>query len=171
MLTEPPRVLVIGHGNPGRQDDGLGPALAAALEAKSLPNVTIDSAYLLEPEAAELVSRHDVAVFVDAALSGPEPFCLEPVTPAESLTFSSHGYGASEIMALAHRLFASHARGYVLAVRGYRFDGFGEELSAAARENLARAEHYLERLIRTGDIHSLETAATPLASLSDRVSS
>jgi hydrogenase maturation protease len=27
-----PRVLVIGYGNPGRQDDGLGPAAAAEIE-------------------------------------------------------------------------------------------------------------------------------------------
>ncbi len=171
MLTEPLRVLVIGHGNPGRRDDGLGPALAAALEAKSLPHVTVDSAYLLEPEAAELVSRHDVAVFVDAAVTGAEPFSLEAVTPAETLTFSSHGYGASEIMALSAQLFGSAARGYVLAVRGYRFDEFGEELSGGARENLERAEQYLEQLIQSGSLRSLEPAAIPPASASDRLAS
>jgi hydrogenase maturation protease len=161
MKTEPPRVLVIGHGNPGRQDDGLGPALAAALEAKSLPHVTVEAAYLLEPEAAELVSRHDVAVFADAAVAGPEPFSVQAVCPAETVTFSSHGLGPPEIMGLAHRVFGSAARGYVLGIRGYEFDEFEEALSKRARENLEQAERHLEELIRSdgfpslGESHSL----------------
>jgi hydrogenase maturation protease len=171
MKTEPPRVLVIGHGNPGRQDDGLGPALASALEAKSLPNVTVEATYLLEPEVAELVSRHDVAVFVDAAVTGPEPFSVQAVSPAETLTFSTHGYGASEIMGLAHHLFGSVARGYVLAVRGYQFDDFGEALSERARENLEQAERHLEQLIRSGSFPSLGEPRNLSAPVAERLSS
>jgi len=155
MKTERPRVLVIGHGNPGRQDDGLGPALAVALEAKSLPHVTVEATYLLEPEDAELVSRHDVAVFVDAAVTGPEPFSVQAVRPADTLTFSSHGLGPAEIMGLAHHVFGSAARGYVLGVRGYEFDDFGEALSERARENLEQATRHLEELIRGGGFPSL----------------
>ena len=155
MKTERPRVLVIGHGNPGRQDDGLGPALAVALEAKSLPHVTVEATYLLEPEDAELVSRHDVAVFVDAAVTGPEPFSVQAVRPAETLTFSSHGLGPAEIMGLAQHVFGSAARGYVLGVRGYEFDDFGEALSERARENLEQATRHLEELIRGGGFPSL----------------
>ena len=40
------RVLVIGYGNPGRWDDGLGPALAAELGGLGLPNVTTSSTVL-----------------------------------------------------------------------------------------------------------------------------
>jgi hydrogenase maturation protease len=171
MKTEPPRVLVIGHGNPGRQDDGLGPALAAAFEAKSLPGVTVEATYLLEPEDAELVSRHDVAVFVDAAVTGPEPFSVQAVRPAETLTFSTHGLGAAEIMGLAHHLFGSAARGYVLAVRGYQFDEFGETLSARARENLEQAERHLEELIRSGSFSSLGEPLNLSAPVAERLSS
>jgi hydrogenase maturation protease len=171
MKTEPLRVLVIGHGNPGRQDDGLGPALAFALEAKSLPHVTVEATYLLEPEDAELVSHHDVAVFVDAAVTGPEPFSVQAVRPAETLTFSSHGLGPAEIMGLAHQVFGSAARGYVLGVRGYQFDGFGEALSERARANLEQAQCHLEDLIQGGafsslaELHNLSApVAAPLTS-------
>ena len=30
-LSPPPRTLIIGYGNPGRQDDGLGPAFVSRL--------------------------------------------------------------------------------------------------------------------------------------------
>jgi hydrogenase maturation protease len=170
MKTAAPRVLIIGHGNPGRQDDGLGPALVARLAERGLADVTLEATYLLEPEAAELVSRHDVAVFVDAAVTGPEPFSMEPVDPVETMTFSTHGQGPSEVMGLAHGLFGSTARGYVLGVRGYQFEAFGEELSERARENLLRAEHYLAELIRTGRFSSPSDPSHPSAPVAERVS-
>ena len=36
----PRRLLVIGYGNPGRLDDGLGPAFAAQVERLQLPDVS-----------------------------------------------------------------------------------------------------------------------------------
>ena len=37
------KALVIGYGNPGRLDDGLGPALAEAVEKLDLPGlITLD---------------------------------------------------------------------------------------------------------------------------------
>jgi DNA-binding response OmpR family regulator len=44
------RVLVIGYGNPGRLDDGLGPALAETLQRLDLPGVTVDADYQLTAE-------------------------------------------------------------------------------------------------------------------------
>ena len=34
-------MLLLGYGNPGRLDDGLGPALAAQVERLALPGVTV----------------------------------------------------------------------------------------------------------------------------------
>ena len=47
-----PRILVIGYGNPGRLDDGLGPAVASAMEEFNLPGVSVDSNYQLTVEDA-----------------------------------------------------------------------------------------------------------------------
>jgi hydrogenase maturation protease len=160
MTEARPRVLVIGYGNPGRLDDGLGPACAAALEAKDIPGVTVDSCYQLDPEVAESVSRHDAVVFVDAAVAGPEPFLLSEVTPADSLPFSSHGLGPGEVVGLARQLFGSRAPGYTLAIRGYDFDEFGESLSEPARQNLDRALAFLEGLLLEGDLRSLAERCT-----------
>jgi hydrogenase maturation protease len=159
MTQAPLRVLVLGYGNPGRLDDGLGPALVTELENRNLPAVTADATYLLEPEDAELVSRHDLAIFVDAAVSGPEPFAIRPVRPAAGVRFSSHSLGPEEVMGLAHELFGSRAQGYVLAVRGYQFDEFGERLSEPARGNLCAAGRFLEEMLRNGNFELLERAA------------
>ena len=48
----PRKVLLIGYGNPGRLDDGLGPALAAAVEKLAIPGVTVDADYQLNVEDA-----------------------------------------------------------------------------------------------------------------------
>jgi len=67
-------VLVIGYGNPGRLDDGLGPAFADAIAGEPLSGVTVDSNYELTVEDSDAVSRHKVTIFVDASVNGREPF-------------------------------------------------------------------------------------------------
>ena len=79
--ASPATVLVIGYGNPGRLDDGLGPALAEALAALELPGVTVEANYQLTVEDAAAVAEHDVVVFADASVNGPEPYSFQPVEP------------------------------------------------------------------------------------------
>ena len=63
------KVLLIGYGNPGREDDGLGPALAEAVAAMGLEQVTIESCYQLAVEHAEQAARHAVVIFADADMT------------------------------------------------------------------------------------------------------
>ncbi len=151
--------LVIGYGNPGRLDDGLGPRLADELEGLASEAVTIDSDYQLQVEYAEEVSRHDVVVFADAAVSGPEPFYVEEVTPVSGVSFSSHSLGPSEVLGLARDLFKAQTRGFVVGIRGYEFDEFGERLSAGAQANLAAALDFLQSVLKSGNVHGLERVA------------
>jgi len=146
--TSPPAVLVIGYGNPGRLDDGLGPALAEALAARNLPGVTVEANYQLTVEDAAAVADHDVVVFVDAAVSGPEPYSFEPVQPKRNVSFSSHSIAPPAVLALAHDLFGAATRGYLLGIRGYRFNEFAESLSPPARANLDAALRFLEARLR-----------------------
>jgi hydrogenase maturation protease len=150
--TGPRSVLLIGYGNPGRLDDGLGPALAAALEERAIPGLTVDSDYQLTIEDAHAVAEHEVVVFADAAISGPEPFDFRRLdTAGETPAFSSHSVEPEQVLALAQDLFSADAIGYVLGVRGYEFDGFGERLTEKATENLAAAVGFIEGVIR-GDL-------------------
>jgi hydrogenase maturation protease len=142
-------VLVIGYGNPGRLDDGLGPAFAEAIARKSIPGVTVESNYLLNVEDAAEVGEHDVVVFVDAAIRGPEPFSFGKVDPQTSISFTSHHAEPAAILGLAYDMFEAKTRGYVMGIRGYEFDQFGERLSDGAQNNLLDAIDFLvDRLER-----------------------
>ncbi len=144
------KVLLIGYGNPGRLDDGLGPALARLIEERQLPGVTVDADYQLMVEDAAAVGAHDVAVFADAAVGGREPFAFSRIVPAGELGFSSHSLEAPAVMALARDMFGAHTRGYALGIRGYAFNDFGERLSPRAQANLEQATAFIDGVIRTG---------------------
>lgn len=151
------RLLVIGYGNPGRLDDGLGPALAEALELEGLDGVTVESDYQLTVEDAEAVARHDAVVFVDASVDGAVPFALHAVAPTAGtpLHFSSHHLEPPDVLALARDLFGAAVPGYTLGIRGYAFDEFGEGLSPDAEANLAAALEYMLPLLRDPDRQAL----------------
>jgi hydrogenase maturation protease len=141
------RILVYGYGNPGRGDDGLGPALAAALEGLNLPATTVESNYQLSVEDAAEVAVHDAVIFVDADLSCSVPFRFERVTPEKALSFSSHSVAPGALLALADELFGKKTEGYLLGIRGYEFNEFKETLSSLAQENLGEALKFVTRAL------------------------
>lgn len=149
MMTESQsRVLLIGYGNPGRLDDGLGPALAAAIEEMKIPGLTVDSDYQLTVEHAHEVSNHDVVIFADASVSAPDPFTFERLNPKRGMGIGTHSVEPHEVLALAHDLFQSEVEGYILAIRGHEFDEFAEQLSEKARANLQAALDFIVDVIR-----------------------
>lgn len=160
------RILVLGYGNPGRRDDGLGPALAEAIAAQAPPGVTALADYSLQVEHAPLVAEHAAVVFADAAVSGPEPFIFRRVDPAADTSFTTHSVSAAGLLALAGEHFGGAPAAYVLAIRGHEFDEFGERLSSRAQANLDAALAFLlprlcgEELARAaGGRHAAGTGA------------
>ncbi len=74
MSNQPPRILVLGYGNPGRCDNGLGPALAARLETLHPPGVTAGSDCQLCVKHAEQVSHYGtIQTGRRAAVNAQEP--------------------------------------------------------------------------------------------------
>ncbi|MBN2431692.1 MAG: hydrogenase maturation protease [Acidobacteria bacterium] len=149
--SAPVRVLVLGYGNPGRCDDGLGPALVESLAAEALPGVTIDADYQLAVEDAAVIAEHDVVIFVDAAVKGTEPFYFRPVIPSPVVSFSTHSLSPESLLGLARDVFQKERPGYVLGIRGYEFNEFGERLSPRAAANLERARDFIGRVLRQGN--------------------
>jgi hydrogenase maturation protease len=137
------RVLVIGYGNPGRLDDGLGPRLVEALAGQAPAHVTTFADYSLQVEHAAAVAEHDVVVFADAAVGGPAPFSFERIEPRSGADFTTHSVSPTALLALAGEHFGKWPTGYVLGIRGCDFDEFGERLSATAIANLAAASAFL----------------------------
>jgi hydrogenase maturation protease len=160
-------VLLIGYGNPGRLDDGLGPALAEAVDALRLPGVTVDIDYQLQPEDAAQIAAHDVVIFVDADLACEAPFRFQRIEPKRQTSFSSHSTSPEALLALAREAFGTSTVGYVLGIRGEAFDDFGEDLSPAARANLDAARAFIVPLLHTRDFEAALTetsAGSPCAS-------
>ncbi len=160
------RVLVIGYGNPGRLDDGLGPAAADRVAAASLPGVTVDSDYQLQIEDAAAIAEHDVVIFVDAAVEGPAPFFFQRVEPKADLSFTSHSVSQPALLAMARDHFGAEVRGYALGIRGEDFDAFGERLSERARDHLNAAVPFLLSALRRQTFDPTEAGAHHAAAAS-----
>lgn len=173
-MADPRRILVFGFGNPGRRDDGLGPAFAAALERGAPSHVEIDSDYQLTVEDAATIRDYEVVIFVDAAVAGPEPFSFErllqnapavvvsdgPRHPdAPPISFSSHSASPGGVLALAAELFDARPEAYLLGIRGYAFNEFGEQLSPLATANLAATLEFLKPILLTGAFADAVSAA------------
>lgn len=152
-----PVLWILGYGNAGRGDDGLGPALVQALRARGLPGVELSEAYQLMVEHAARLAEVDVAVLVDAALTGPAPFVFRAVmagggSPAR---FSTHVVTPEDLVALARTLYGRCARTFLLGIRGEHFDDYREGLSPAGARHLQAAVDFLGARI-PGGLASLE---------------
>lgn len=133
------RTLVLAWGNPGRRDDGLGPAFAARIERMGLTGVIVESDYQLQVEHATALADCDRVVFVDASRNGTEPFFLQRIEPTpNAIRHTSHEMSPAAILALGEELCGAHPEGWLLGIRGYDFDEFGEDLSVKACANLER---------------------------------
>ena len=55
-----PRALLIGYGNPGRGDDGLGPAFAQRIADKKLPGLSVEIDFQLMADHSLTISQHDL---------------------------------------------------------------------------------------------------------------
>ncbi len=142
-----PRILLIGYGNPGRGDDGLGPALAAKIEALGIRSLTVDIDYQLTVDHAALIAAHDVVVFADAMIGLATPFRFAEVDTAPPGTLGSHQVSPEATLALAGLLFGTAPPGWKLAIAGTEFGEVKEGLSPNAQENLTQAARFLARWI------------------------
>ena len=144
------RVLVLGYGNPGRQDDGLGPALASAVDNLGWQGLTVFDNYQLNIEDAIEIAAHDVVWFVDATKAGPAPYAVQAIAPALTIDFTSHIVRPETILAIARQCYGGTPQAFVLAIRGYEFE-FLESLTPLATVNLHAAIDMLTDRLRDGN--------------------
>jgi len=140
-------MLVLGYGNPGRQDDGLGPAAALELGRLGLPEVTAYDAYQLNIEDAADVAEHDAVWFIDASRSGP-PLAVSTLSPAAAVEFTSHIVRPETILAIAEQAYHRRPPAFLMAIRGYQFE-FLEALTPGAARNLRLAMAVLAERLQT----------------------
>ena len=132
------KILVYGIGNPGRQDDGLGPALIEMLGSAGLAGVDLDSNYQLNIEDALALSTHGTVIFVDASETADEPFSFLALESSRDIAFTTHELSPAAVLALCEELYGKPPLAWTLAIRGYSWD-LGEGLSPRADINLSAA--------------------------------
>ena len=137
--------LLIGYGNPGRGDDGLGPALIERLEAKPIAGLSLDADYQLAVEHAWDLSQYSMAIFADASINGAEPYYYQPLEADAPISFSTHSVSPGAVLQMARDMFGATTEVFVLGIRGYEFDQIAEGLTERAEQNLVAAEQFIRQ--------------------------
>jgi len=138
------RVLVLGYGNPSRQDDGAGHVLAwlvARAIRKYGDEAVLWRGHQLLPEAVLEAEDIDVAVFCDASLlSYDEGYALEKVEPSKSGAdgLNIHTFGPGSVLAFAAEIPGRVPDGLMLSVSGDSFD-FSDRLTPTCKERVRKA--------------------------------
>lgn len=135
-------LLLIGFGNPGRGDDGLGPAFARRILARALPGTSVEIDYQLTVEHALMISAAQTVVFADAALDAENAFYFRAIEEQSGGTLGSHSVSPDAALSLSRLLFGAAPEGFVLGLRGEAFGEMAEGLSAMAQASLDEAEAF-----------------------------
>jgi hydrogenase maturation protease len=142
----PPRILLYGYGNPGRQDDGVGVLLVEELGEWARLNerhsLTLDSNYQLNVEDALSAAEHDVVIFADASRSQLEDFRFQALRPSATVSSFTHSMSPERVIALSRDLYGARPAAFLLTVRGYEWEPNGP-LTSGARRNLEAAKAYI----------------------------
>ena len=147
------RTLLLGYGNPDRQDDGVAwhvlHALAARLglpapdsyEDEFPPNDRLDLEFQLQlvPEMAERLAEVERVCFVDAHTgSQPAEVQLVELTSEFQRSPFTHHLTPQSLLAMGQALYGRTPQAVLLSVQGYRFE-FERELSPETAALLPQA--------------------------------
>lgn len=152
------RFLLIGYGNPDRQDDGIAWHILQAVAVKlGLPaaltyedefpvNNQLDFTFCLQltPEMAEELSGYEYVCFVDAHTGDiPDPVRMIEVKSEFQRSPFTHHLSAQSLLSMCETIYAKKPEARLLSVRGYQF-GFTRELSTQSKALLPEALQMLE---------------------------
>lgn len=159
--------LIIGYGNPDREDDGVGWRIVERLAAR-LPGAAIAQSVLdpqpqedipsllvalqLVPEMAEAIARYERVCFVDAHTGAyPNDLNVAETQPIFQSSPFTHHLTPDTLLALTRAAYDRAPEGMVISVRGYQF-GFKQTLSPATDALANRAvDRILEWLRKIDD--------------------
>ncbi|MBN2480672.1 MAG: hydrogenase maturation protease [Bacteroidales bacterium] len=144
------KILIIGYGNPGRQDDGVGVLLVDDLhqwaEESKLEFIYTDSNYQLNLEDAATISDFDLVIFADASKEDVRDFIMTRLEPSPVANFTMHSASPAFILHICEQIFHRSPEAYLLHIKGYKWE-FMNEPTARALENLNRALEYVKEYI------------------------
>lgn len=155
--------LVLAYGNPLREDDGFGPAVAEALTGYALPPGTVvETCYQLLPEVADDLGHFDFVVFVDIEVDEPPgELHVAQVAPGPARDLGlGHRLDPHGVLALARDISGQTPTALTVTVTSTAFD-YGDRLSSAVHAMVPQAAAAIARMLWTA-----AEASTPPASKS-----
>ena len=152
------QVLVIGYGNPLREDDGIGWAAAAEIANWHIPNCAlhVEQAHQLLPELADPISQADMVIFVDASVKGEAgQITQQTIKPTIGLlTAFTHHFDPAGLLTYAGALYDHVPRAYLFTVTAASL-GYKETLSPvvaqALPQLLAQIRDLLAEVVFSGE--------------------
>jgi hydrogenase maturation protease len=145
--------LIIGYGNPDREDDGVAWHILSALttrlglhspdsyEDEFPESALIDFAFYLQltPEMAEDISDYEYVCFVDAHTGNiPEPVRLIGVESEFQASPFTHHLTPQSLLSMSETIYQKKPEAVLLSVLGHRFL-FSRQLSAETAQLVPQA--------------------------------
>ena len=141
------RPIVIGYGNPLRQDDAIG-WRAAELVERSLPAQAVDviQCHQLTPELAEKLGSASLVLFLDAAADeDPGRICFQPVRAQEPGVWT-HYLVPGQLLGLAQQLQDEAPPAFLISGGALQM-GMGDTMTNNAEQCAERMAALAVRLV------------------------
>ncbi len=133
--------LLVGIGNSGRGDDGLGWAFLDRVQQETTFGGPIEYRYQLQVEDAALISDVEQVIFIDSYRGDlPDGFQLTRCEPSKEFAFTTHVLPPGAVLSLCRELYGKSPRSDMLMIQGTSWDlriGMSPE-----------AEQYLENALQ-----------------------
>lgn len=146
-----PRCLLLGIGNCGRRDDGLGWAFLDHLAQMENFDSPFEYRYQLGVEDAALIATMDRVIFIDAYrgdLAGG--FRWSRCAPSPEFEFTTHVLPPRGVLHYCHSLYGARPRADLLMIQGESW-GLEIGLSRTAEAHLENAlAFFREHVLATG---------------------
>ena len=168
------RALLLGYGNPDREDDGVAWHILRALIAKlGLPTpdsyedefpqvLQIDFSFYLQltPEMAEEIADYEYVCFLDAHTGSiPEEVRLIDVESDFQRSPFTHHLTPQSLISICETMYERKPEAALLSVRGYHFL-FSRELSEATTVLVPEAVELIWEWLNTRNILEKSTKQT-----------
>ncbi|MGA8668530.1 MAG: hydrogenase maturation protease [Terracidiphilus sp.] len=155
MNSKPARCLILACGNTLREDDGVGPWLAAwgSERFRADDGVKVIASQQWTPELAEDIAHAESVIFIDCAMNAETGSVrLMPVEPGgDEPRLATHQLDASQLLSLSKELYGAIPRTSLLLTIGAGslelHEGFSEAINAALPEACAQLEKAVQRAL------------------------
>jgi len=146
------KTIIIGIGNSGRQDDGLGWLFLDFLKEEGFKNIDLEYRYQLQIEDAELISHYDTVVFVDASKEiTKNGYYYKVCKSSNKHSFSTHELVPETILYLAEDLYNKKPNTHILGICGYKWE-LQIGLSKVAKNNFQVAKAFFKEKIAKSSV-------------------